>query len=166
MNWLTQYFFGDSYQPRWISILILFYDEGELHLDKGYVVSGKMSKDSLGYYCNLSNFTVIDQRLFYFYKNGIIKRIDPSKVMIHLKFGKGIVNPKDWSAFFSSPKNEFLKFIEKDLSSDKIKVVEIVRNVSNSLKVSNCEHPLFKKKQIYGHEMDQVILSDLIISYL
>ena len=173
MDWLSQYFFGSSSDLKWISVLIMFYDDGHLQLDKGYVIQGKISKDSLGYYCNLSNFTVLDNRLFYCYKNGKIKRIDPTKVLIHLKFGQGIVEPYHWSAFFSSPRNEMLLAIEEELSkpfqnyqNSKIKTIKMDKNPSKSLKVSNCEHPMFKKKQIYGQQMDQVILSDLNVYYL
>ena len=165
MNWIGQYFFGKPHQPRWTSILIMFYDEDQLVLDKGYVFLGKAPKDYLGYYCNLSNFTVIDKRLFYFYKDGRVKRIDPEKVLIHMKFGKGNFEAYHWSTFFSSYRNDMINIVKGDINPDKIKIIDTERNTSKHLKASNAEHPLFKKKQIYGQQMDQVILSGLNINY-
>ena len=161
MNWITKYF--TTPPQRWTSVLIMFYDEEQLVVDKGYVFLGKVPRDYLGYYCNMSNFSIIDNRLFYCYSNGMVKRIDPEKVFIHLKFGKGPMEPYHWSTFFSSSRNELIQLTKSYINAEVIKVFDTQKNSSKSLKPSNAEHPLFLKKQIYGNEYDQVVLSNLKI---
>ena len=171
MGWY-EYIFGNSESRyRWVSILIIFKDGGNLVLDKGYVFLGDIPNDYLGYYCNLTNFCIIDSNLYYFYKTGVLKQIDPKSVLIHVKFGQAPFeiskeNIKYWNLFFSSMKNPIYKSIKNYLNEDKIHMLNLFHSTKKRLKSSNSKHPLFSKKQIYGEKMDQVIFSELNLDYL
>ena len=167
MGWF-EYIFGSS-QPRhrWTSILILFKDEENWVLDKGYVFLGDIPVDSLGYYCNFTNFSIVDGELYYFYKNtGKAKQIDPKKVYVHVKFGQVPFeitkeNIKYWNLFFSSFKNPIYKSIKHSLTEDNINMLNLFHSPKKRLRAENVKHPLFAQKEIYGEKLDHVMFSGL-----
>ena len=135
------------------SILILFKDENKWVLDKGYVFLGDIPADSLGYYCNFTNFSVMNDKLYYFYKTqiesgnvyktGVAKQIDPKNVRIHIKFGKAPFeitkeNIKYWNLFFSSINNTIYKSIRNDLNEDKIHMLNLFHSPKKRLKPEKC----------------------------
>ena len=177
MGWF-EYIFGSS-EPshRWTSILILFKDEGSWVLDKGYVFLGDIPIDSLGYYCNFTNFSIINKKLYYFHKSsqkdditGKAKQIDPKKVCVHIKFGQAAFeitqeNIKYWNLFFSSVNNPIYKSIQNYLTEDRINMLNLYHSPKRRLKRENVKHPFFTQKEIYGQNLDQVILSSLNLEF-
>ena len=179
MNWLWNSLF-QSNEPRnvWFSFLIIFKDENVTVLDKGFIFLGEIPIDAFAYYCNFTNFSKIDNNLYYFYKNGTAKQIDPSKVFLHIKFGQSsfdlsaeIFRDKDYSnLFFSSKISSICESIIKYLSkkNTNINILDfsnIKVSSKRRAKPENIKHPFFRKKEIYGTNLDQIILSDLDISF-
>lgn len=169
MSWYDYLFSSSTTNSKWVSVLIIFSDENQTILDKGFIFPGEIPRHYFAYFCNFSNFTVIEQKLYYFYSNGIAKQIDPNKVFLHIKFGNAPYNVFDktdmWNLFFSSSNSKIYGSI-KDSLKDKVKLLNVENVTSNRLKVDNINHPLFKTKQIYGTSMDQVILSGLNIDLM
>lgn len=156
MSWLWNNYIsgGSTVKYRWISALIVFSDGGEIVLDKGYLFLGDLPIYYLGYYCNFTNFSVIEGKLYYFYKNGVVKQIDPAKVHLHIKFGQSpfeisLENINYWNLFFSSVKNKIYISISNDLNEKNITMIDISGKFSskNRLKNINLTHPLFKRNR-------------------
>ena len=152
---------------RWVSILILFVDDGRTVLHKGYIFLGDISVSQLSY-INFANFNVIGNDTFYMNKNGTTKYIDSTKIYLHVKFGHGPFavaeeNINYWNVYFSSPTNKIYKSISNDLNKERVKLINMTNHIPSKkrLTATNISHPLFSYKQIYGLQMDQVILSDI-----
>lgn len=154
---------------RWVSVLILFVDNGKTVLDKGYIFLGDISINSL-FHIQFTNFNIIENNILYMYKNGSSKYIESKKIYLHFKFGQSSFpiseqNINYWNNFFSSPTNKIYNSISNDLNIKHIKLVNSPHISSKKrLTPANISHPLFFSKRIYGILMDQVILSDVKIS--
>ena len=175
MNWIMRSLFGSERDEgfEWTSCLLLFYDRKKLVLDSGFVILGDLPPHFFSYYCNFSNFIVRDNTLYYLYKDGITKKIDPSKVHLHIKKGETIFdidlkNCNYWNLFFSSPTNKIYKSISSSLTLEKIRLIDVrgKYKIKKAEKISKIEHPLFERKQIYGEKMEQGIFSKINIELI
>lgn len=172
MSW-TSYvksFWGDTSVPenlRWVSVLILFSDGERMVLDKGYVFVGDVPISGIGNYINFTNFNIIGGHIFYMSKNGTTKYLDPDKIHLHFKFGHSPFTWSEddrayWNLFFSSTESKIYKSIENYLDKEHITMIKLSPLPSKKrLTAENLNHPLFSSKQIYGVNMDQVILSGI-----
>ena len=176
MNWINyakSFFSNPEIRYSWVSVLIIFTDNGNLVLDKGYVFLGDLPIHYLGYCCNFTNFSIISGNLYYLYQNGVAKQIDPAKVYLHVKISQVPFeitreNLNYWNLFFSSINNKMYKAISPYLDDNHIKMIDFTGKFSHKkrLKSSNIFHPLFSEKQTYGINMDQTLFSKLNISLL
>lgn len=168
MEYLKSFWNTEPKLYHWISVLILFNQDNKITLDKGYVFLGNMPIHSIGNYINFTNFNIIDGALYYMHNNGTTKSVDPTKVYLHFKFGStpfqfSSENKDYWNLFFSSLDNKIYNSIVSDLTSKRIRMMKLKDGISHkkSLSPANVSHPLFSSKQVYGLQMDQVILSGI-----
>ena len=169
-SYLKSFFITKEINYKWISALLLFTDEKSLILDKGIVIIGNSSPNILCYYLNFSNFTVINEKLYYLCKNKKLLKIDPKKVYLHVKIGNSPhpiskQNVNYWNIYFSSPQNKIYNTISSKLNLQNISFINTKEN-SNINNLLELNYPTFSSKQIYGNNMDQIIFSDLNISFL
>lgn len=149
MNYIKKFFTSEE-KPEysWVAGLILFQDDGKMVLDRGFVVTG--DADNYPFYCQFKNFNIINGELYYLYHN-CMKKVNPEKVYLHLKYCKS-PHPAEkknltfWYLFFNSPSNRIFKSIE--LKQEKIKLIEFPEAKS---KKDIFYNPLFLKKQVYDN---------------
>ena len=131
-----------SLEYTWISGLILFSDDDKLVLDKGFIITGEIT--NYPFYCQFNNFTMINGELHYAYPQGF-KKIDAKKVYLHLRIGKSpfeipLDNISYWNLYFTSPKNNLCKIVDKN----KIKVIKFDK--TENLNIKDIKHPFFYNK--------------------
>jgi len=157
MNYIKKFFtYEEVKENTWISGLIFFQDEGKMVLDRGFVIIGDIR--SYPFYCQFKNFTMINGDFYYLYPN-CMKKINPEKVFLHLRFGKSPFpieknNLTYWHLFFTNPNNKIYKSIE--LKKEKIKLFEFLETGFECESINN---PLFLKKQSY--DKNSILFSGL-----
>ena len=167
IKYIKSFFISEEQSYSWLGCLIIFTDNKKLILDKGFILTGDFSK--IPYYCNFSNFSKRDGKLYYNYPNGIRREIDPEKVHLHIKIGK-INKPVDqfplnsWSLFFSSPNNKIYKSITHFMDEDHLARYSVKKSKKN-VRIKDIDFPYFLRKQFYGFEMDQAVFSKLDLNY-
>lgn len=154
----------------WISVLILFVDNGKMWVDTGFIIDGEFSINTYSFFSNFRNFIIINDKLHYKFPD-YIKEIDPIQVHLHLKIGKSPFSlPKEkldnWRIHFSSSNNTLYKAIQHDLKKEKIQLITLNETIKTKKKINivEAENPLFHKKQVYNDS--SVMFSHLNIDFL
>ena len=134
----------------WLSVLVLIKLPGKnLILDQAYIFIGNIPEHYYAYYFNL-----------------------PANSSLHLHVGDTnfdldyfFDNPLYYRHYVSNPRNKIWKLISPDLTADKVKIINLIEKYGPSSKVSPTErakkilHPLLPCFEIYGRNMDHVMLS-------
>ena len=134
----------------WLSVLVLVRLPGKnLVLEQAYIFVGNIPEHYYAYYLNL-----------------------PINSSIHIHVGDTnfdlkyfLENPLYYRHYVSNPRNKIWKIISHQLSVEKVKIINLIEKYGPFSKICISErtkkilHPLFTRFEIYGRNMDHVMLS-------
>ncbi len=158
MNLLkSTYKFSKSYlstttetKLSWLSVLVLSKLPGKNSvLEQAYIFIGNIPEHYYAYYLNLSVNSYLHMHV--------------GDTAFDLNYF--LDNPLYYCHYVSNPRNKIWKLISPTLSVDKVKIINLIEKYGPFSKLSPTErakkifHPLFSRFEIYGINMDHVMLS-------
>lgn len=176
---------SEPVKTYWTSGFIFFTVNKQVILDKAFIIIGNIPVGHYSYYCNFSNWQVVDDKLYHITSNGRIL-VDPSKVHLHLKYNfttditfdfmDDVINNTNhinWNLFVSHPNSKIFKSVRDQLLNlQKLKVIDLrdskkftssnssttsfVTSSISSYTIKKLSHPLFETTQYYGNGINAV----------